>query len=205
MIEIDVKKRIKTYDGGDQLTIKTSFQSNAITALHGPSGVGKTTFLRVLAGLITPEEGMIRVNGQVWLDTKNNINLTPQQRRVGFVFQDYALFPTMTVEKHLQYVCDDEPYIKHLLEIGKMLPFLKHKPGQLSGGQQQRLAILRALSMKPSILLMDEPFSALDNALKTDLLSELKSLVSTQKMTCLIVTHYPFETNGFADHFYEFK
>lgn len=203
MIHIDIKKRIKTYNGSNLLRIKTSFALNSITQVLGLSGAGKTTFLKILAGLIHPEEGSIIVDNDIWLDTKAKIFLEPQKRKVGFVFQDYALFPNMTVEKHLLYGTQDTEYIKHLLKIGKMETFLHHKPRQLSGGQQQRLAILRALSPKPKVLLMDEPFSALDNALKLHIINDLRQLLKELEITCLVVTHQPFNNGEFAEHTFE--
>lgn len=204
MIEIDLIKKMKTYDGQGRLQIKTSFPSNRITTIHGPSGSGKTTFLRLIAGLSRPDEGTIKVNNQTWVDVEAGIFESPQIRACGFVFQDYALFPTMTVYEHLKYGATDENYIQRLLSIGQMQAFSKHKPAHLSGGQQQRLAILRALSARPKVLLMDEPFSALDAKLKSSLLPALKALITEAEITCLVVTHYPFETENFSDHFYDF-
>ena len=189
MIEIDITKRIKTYGGVVELRVKTSFQSQNITRIAGPSGAGKTTLLKVIAGLIQPENGTIKVDEEVWFDSSAKYSKRIQDRSVGFVFQDYALFPNMTVEQHLHYGSKDEDYISHLLEIGQMESFRKNIPKQLSGGQQQRLGILRALSTKPALLLMDEPFSALDQHLKTQLISNLKTLFQEQKTTVLLVTH----------------
>lgn len=203
MIEIDIQKRIKTYDGFHTLRVKTSFASAGVTQITGHSGAGKTTLLKILAGLIRPEQGTIRVEGQAWLDTKANLFLEAQKRNVGFVFQDYALFPHMTVEKHLLYGTNDGEYIRRLLSTGRMESFVQHKPRQLSGGQQQRLAILRALSTKPKLLLMDEPFSALDTALKTGIITDLKHLLTALNITCLVVTHQPFETRDFAEYSFE--
>lgn len=159
--------------------------------------------MRIIAGLIKPEQGKITVNENVWLDTSAHINLEPQKRNVGFVFQDYALFPNMTVTEHLHYGSGDGAYIDRLIKIGRLDAFRTHKPKHLSGGQQQRLAILRALATKPKFLLMDEPFSALDNVLKKEVMTDLKALFGELKMTCLIVTHHPLEAAGFAEHSFE--
>lgn len=202
MIQLDLTKKIKTHDGS-LLRISTRFATCRITQITGPSGAGKTTLLKMLAGLIQPDQGRIQVDDQVWLDTEKAICLEPQRREVGFVFQDYALFPHMTVEKHLLYGTRDEPYIRQLLQTGRLEPFRHHKPRQLSGGQQQRLAILRALSTKPKLLLMDEPFTALDNILKKALIADLKQLLTTMQTTCLVVTHQPFANGEFADDAFE--
>ncbi|NQX53330.1 ATP-binding cassette domain-containing protein [Pedobacter panaciterrae] len=200
MIEINIKKRVRIYNGTNLIQVKASFHHRHITQIIGPSGSGKTTLLKIIAGLIKPEEGKITVNENVWLDTKANRNLEPQKRSIGFVFQDYALFPNMTVIEHLQYGSNDAQYIDRLIAIGRLDAFRTHKPKHLSGGQQQRLAILRALSTKPSLLLMDEPFSALDNVLKKDVMTDLKTLFDELKITCLVVTHHPLETEGFAEY-----
>ncbi len=205
MIEVAITKQIKTYNGQQQLQISTSFATQATTQIFGPSGAGKTTFLKILAGLVQPEQGLIRVHQETWLDTNVGVGWSPQKRKVGFVFQDYALFPHLTVEQHLLYGTPDKAYIQRLLDLGRILPFQHHKPRQLSGGQQQRLALLRALSIKPQLLLMDEPFSALDHTLKQSMITDLKALLSELKMTCLVVTHYPAETGDLAQHTFELK
>jgi molybdate transport system ATP-binding protein len=203
MIEINIKKRVKTYKGADLIEVNASFHLQHITQITGPSGSGKTTLLRIIAGLIRPEEGKITVNEEVWLDTGANINLEPQKRNVGFVFQDYALFPNMTVIEHLQYGSGDTQYIDRLITLGRLEAFRTHKPKHLSGGQQQRLAILRALATKPGLLLMDEPFSALDSVLKKDVMTDLKELFAELEITCLVVTHHPLETDNFAEYSFD--
>lgn len=203
MIQVDIAKKIKTYQGFELLRVNTVFNSQQVTQILGISGAGKTTFLKILAGLVHTETGLITVDDISWLDTGKQLWLEPQKRNVGFVFQDYALFPNMTVLQHLQYGSDDEKYIDQLLALGRMASFKQHRPRQLSGGQQQRLGILRALSTKPKVLLMDEPFSALDKALRADLIPELRKLIHQQKITCLVVTHEPFGEGGFADYTFE--
>ncbi|QNK64208.1 ATP-binding cassette domain-containing protein [Pedobacter sp. PAMC26386] len=199
MIKATIHKKIKTYKGNSQLIVEAEFPLHSITRIHGSSGSGKTTFLKTLAGLITPEKGEIHAKGICWLDTVKKINWRPQQRRVGFVFQDYALFPNMTVQEHLQYATDDKLLIERLLRIGKMESFTQHKPQHLSGGQQQRLAILRALALKPELLLLDEAFSALDDELRNVLIVELKVLLKEFGTTTVIVSHHIQETVDFAD------
>ncbi len=189
MIEINITKRVKTYKGWEDLKIDTKFQSEKTTKIVGPSGAGKTTLLKMIAGLITPDAGTIRVNGIVWFDSENRLSRKIQERGVGFVFQDYALFPNMTVEEHLRYGTKDIAYHEKLLSLGEMEAFQKNIPAQLSGGQQQRLAILRALSTKPTLLLMDEAFSAMDQKLKSKMTTALTGLFRELKITVLMVTH----------------
>jgi molybdate transport system ATP-binding protein len=193
MIIIDIEKRLKAYSGTEVLRINKRFDTGSINLITGPSGVGKTTFLKMIAGLIRPDHGRIVVNEQIWFNAAEKINITPQQRRTGFIFQDYALFPNMTVRQHLNYATTDNSWIEQLLAIGKLNAFADHKPSHLSGGQQQRLAILRALAIKPKVLLMDEPFSALDVKTKTDLLADLNTLFKATGATVLIVSHNPHE------------
>jgi len=199
MIRVDIEKKLKAYGGQQVLKIAHEFPSGTITKIYGPSGAGKTTFVKIIAGLIKPEKGEITVEDTTWLDTASGISLSPQKRKVGFVFQNYALFPNMSVRQHLEYGSDDVQWISRLLAIGKLEIFADHKPEYLSGGQQQRLAILRALSIKPKILLMDEPFSALDPEMRSELIKELKLLWDEIGTTVLIVSHNLQELEGLTD------
>ena len=198
MIIFDIEKRLKAYGGQQVLKIAHQFPLGSITKIFGPSGAGKTTFLKIIAGLIKPEKGKITVDETVWLDTSSKISLSPQKRKVGFAFQNYALFPNMTMREHLQYATKDEAWISRLLRIGKLEAFSDHKPEYLSGGQQQRLAILRAMAIKPRLLLMDEPFSALDPEMRSELVKELSAVWKEQGTTVLIVSHNPQELDGLA-------
>ena len=199
MITVKINKKIKTYKGSSQLIVNAVFPPGTVTKVYGPSGAGKTTFLKIIAGLILPEEGMIKAGEDFWLDTTARINWKPQQRKVGFVFQDFALFPNMTVLQHLNYATADQVLINRLLEIGQMESFTHHRPRHLSGGQQQRLAILRALALKPMLLVMDEAFSALDDELRETLIVEMKLLLAEFGTTTIIVSHHAQETATFAD------
>lgn len=199
MIAIDIEKKLKAYRGQQVLKIDRQFPLGSITKIYGPSGAGKTTFLKAIAGLVQPEKGKIQFGDTVWLNTEARMSLSPQKRKVGFVFQDYALFPNMTVLEHLQYASPNDSWIARLLRVGKLETFTDHKPEYLSGGQQQRLAILRALAIKPKLLLMDEPFSALDPEMRTALIKELRAVWNEQGTTVMIVSHNPQELDGFTD------
>ena len=200
MIIVDIEKKLKAYHGQQVLKVAEKFPLGSITQISGPSGAGKTTFLKIIAGFIHPEKGSIVVDGVSWLDTASKTFVPPQKRMAGFVFQDYALFPNMTVKQHLEYATDDTGWIEKLLSIGKLETFVKHKPEYLSGGQQQRLAILRALAIKPKLLLMDEPFSALDPEMKSALIGELKVIFDELGLTVLIVTHNRQELDNISNH-----
>jgi len=197
MISIDIEKKLRAYKGQQVLKVAGQFADGSITKIYGPSGAGKTTFLKIIAGFVHPEKGSIIAGDTTWLDTSTPINLSPQKRKAGFVFQDYALFPNMNVQQHLEYASDDQPWIKRLLEVGKLETLTTHKPEYLSGGQQQRLAILRALATKPKLLLMDEPFSALDPEMKSGLIVNLNGLFKDLGTTVFIVSHNWQELEGF--------
>jgi len=198
MITIDIEKKMRAYEGHRLLQIKAEVTSNSITCITGPSGSGKTTLLKVVAGLTHPEKGKISVEDNLWLNTETKINLSPQKRKCGFVFQNYSLFPNMTVKQHLEYATNDEVWIDELLHFAKLETLTQHRPEYLSGGQQQRLGIIRALAIKPKVLLMDEPFSALDVEMRQLMIPQLKILIRKIKSTCLIVTHNPQELDGIA-------
>lgn len=198
MIEIDIEKKLNIYNGGQLLKFTGQLPLHTVTKITGPSGAGKTTLLKIIAGLTTPKQGRIIVNGSIWLDTEEKINLSPQKRLAGFVFQDYALFPHMTVLQHLQYATKDAQWINRLLHMAELTAFASHKPMHLSGGQQQRLAVIRALATKPKLVLMDEPFSALDIKTKLRFLPALNGLFAEMQTTAIIVSHYPHELDVFA-------
>lgn len=199
MIRLTIEKKLKAYHGQQVLQIDKQFATGSITKIYGPSGSGKTTFLKVIAGLTNPEKGIIIADGITWFDAAAKVNLPTQKRNVGFVFQQYALFPNMTVRQHLEYATADEPWIKRLLLLGKLDNLETHKPEYLSGGQQQRLAILRALATRPKLLLMDEPFSALDPKMKTELVAGLKIILQELGSTTLIVSHNPQELDDWVN------
>ncbi|GAA4099858.1 ATP-binding cassette domain-containing protein [Mucilaginibacter panaciglaebae] len=199
MISVAIEKELKVYRGRHILKVNYQFAPGSVTKIYGPSGAGKTTLLKIIAGLIHPEQGKIIAGKETWLDTTAGINLTPQKRMPGFVFQDYALFPNMTVAEHLAYASTDRAWIERLLQLGKLDSLADHKPIYLSGGQQQRLAVLRALAIRPKLLLMDEPFSALDPETKSELINGLKILFKEIVPTVLIVSHNPQELDGWAD------
>ena len=131
MIIVDIEKKLKAYHGQQVLKVAEKFPLGSITQISGPSGAGKTTFLKIIAGFIQPEKGSIVVDGVSWLDTASKTFVPPQKRMAGFVFQDYALFPNMTVKQHLEYATNDTAWIEKLLSIGKLETFVKHKPEYL--------------------------------------------------------------------------
>ena len=175
-----------------------------LLALVGHSGSGKTTILRTIAGLWGPTTARVRVDGITWLDTAAGVALAPHRRRVGVVFQDYALFPHMTAAENVMAALDG-PRAGRRVEAERILALVHldgladRRPAQLSGGEQQRVAVARALARRPLALLLDEPFSAVDSLTRTQLRAELAALRDDIRMPTLLVTHDLGEAIGLAD------
>lgn len=202
MIQIDLQKTLNSSEGKMDLQINLSLASGVFMALYGASGAGKTSLLSMLAGLLSPDKGMIEVNGQVWLDTHKKINLRVQDRKIAYVFQDYALFPNMTVQQNLQYALgkkQDKTIIAELIEMTELGDLQHQKPGALSGGQKQRVALARALVRKPDLLLLDEPLSALDAAMRFKLQDYIREMHLRFGLTTILVSHEISEIFRLAD------
>lgn len=189
---VDIKKDL----GG--FSLETKFEAGqGVTGILGASGCGKSMTLRCIAGIMKPDEGHIELDGTVFFDSEKRINLKPQQRRVGLLFQNYALFPNMTVQQNLMtglipYEKDKkkaETAIREMMEKFCLTGLEGHKPSQLSGGQQQRVALARIFLSKPRILMLDEPFSALDGYLRWSLEMELSEVLQEFGGSTLFVSH----------------
>lgn len=176
-----------------------------VTVLFGPSGGGKSMTLQAVAGLLRPDAGRIAINGHVLYDSEAGIHLPPQQRRVGFVMQDYALFPHMTIAQNIAYGLAGLPKSDRRQAVDKMLRLMEldgleaRRPSQLSGGQQQRVALARALVTRPQVLLLDEPLAALDVALRQGVRQELRKIQERFQVPILFVTHDLAEAHLLAD------
>lgn len=208
MIQMSIRQKLKMADGVGALAIDATFNEGEFIALMGKSGAGKTTLLRILSGLMMPEQGFIEVNGIIWLDTQKKISLPVQKRRIGFVFQDFALFPNMTVRENLAYAVgdhSDDLLIDRLLRMVDMPGLSERMPGTLSGGQQQRVALIRALARKPELLLLDEPMSALDGEMRSRLRDELMALHREFGLTTVLVTHDLADVYRLADRVIEIE
>jgi molybdate transport system ATP-binding protein len=202
VISIDVEKIMHSANGNMNLAIQTELKTGDLVALFGTSGAGKTTLLRMLAGLTNPDKGHIRFGAYVWFDSEKRINVPPQNRNISLMFQDYALFPNMTVEKNIQYgqMVKNEDSVNELLSVFGLIEFRKRKPTGLSGGQKQRVALARALARKPQLLLLDEPLSALDAEMRTALQNEILQAHQLLGGTTIMVSHDLCEVFRLADH-----
>lgn len=203
MIRINIIKKLHLPHGNGELKIDTEVEDQSFTALYGPSGAGKTSLLRIITGLLKPERGIIEVNGQTWLNTDKKINLPPQKRNIGFVFQDYALFPNMTVEENLRYALPPRQSplrLQELMATMNLQAWANLKPDVLSGGQKQRVALARALVREPEVLLLDEPLSALDDHTRLQLQQELLRVHQQYSLTTILVSHHLPEVFKLATH-----
>ncbi|SFB99380.1 ATP-binding cassette domain-containing protein [Spirosoma endophyticum] len=201
MIHIDITMPRLFAEGTGALQLQVALAPGSLTAVVGPSGSGKTTLLRVLAGLETPPTGRIDSNGTSWFDTSQRINLSPQQRSIGYVFQDTALFPNMSVRENIQYAAPSgqRQLADELIDATGLNSFINKKPTVLSGGQRQRVALARALVRRPQLLLLDEPFAALDPAAAQTLRQVLLDLHRTWGTTTLLVSHHDIDVQALAD------
>jgi molybdate transport system ATP-binding protein len=199
MLAVDVEKRL-----GD-MSIAARFESAAgVTALFGPSGAGKTTLINMIAGLVTPDRGKIALDDDVLFDSADGVDVPTHRRRIGYVFQEGRLFPHMSVAANLDYgrrmfglPHDDgeRERVINLLDIGHLL---ERRPGKLSGGERQRVAVGRALSMRPRLLLLDEPLASLDAARKREILPYLVRLRDEARVPMVYVSHQAGELRRIA-------
>jgi len=189
----DLQKTLGFFDGPGRLDVSLVLPKGQWAALVGPSGSGKTTLLRLLAGLTAAEHGVIMAGSTCWQDSARGVMLPTRQRRIGFVFQDHALFPHMTARRNLTFAQPrgaNEGEVDQLLEMVGLKALAERMPHQLSGGQQQRLALARALAARPRILLLDEPLSALDEQLRAEMQAVLGDVRARGLVEwCLMVTH----------------
>ena len=198
MIEIDVEKRVGNF------TLEAQFEapSSGVTALFGRSGSGKTTLIDMIAGLISPTRGRIVVDQQVMFDSEQHVDLPPEKRQLGYVFQEDRLFPHMSVASNLRYGHSDannDPDFNRIVELLGIGPLLDRRPGSLSGGEKQRVSIGRALLANPRLLLMDEPLASLDSARRNEILPFIEEFSCELNIPIIYVSHAMDEIIRLAD------
>lgn len=194
-ISASFRKRLKYFD----VDISLSCQTGKMMVMIGPSGGGKTTIIRMLAGLEEPDEGQIVFGDEVWFDSLRQINTKPQLRRLGYVFQDYNLFPHLNLFDNAAFAAADKKEVDALFDLFKISHLRKRKPHMVSGGERQRCAICQALARHPRLLLLDEPFSALDVITRRGLREEIKNLKGRLSCPIIYVTHDINEALFLAD------
>jgi molybdate transport system ATP-binding protein len=192
MIKLKFDKALIAPGGTLNLSVDCIINQGDFVTIYGPSGAGKTTLLRIIAGLIKPENGNITVGDQEWFDSHKSINLKPQERPVGLVFQDYALFPNMTVKQNINYALGGNKNVQAIAEVIELMnleDLINRQPDTLSGGQKQRVALARSLVKMPDILMLDEPMSALDHEMRHRIQNYLLEAHNKFKLTTILVSH----------------
>lgn len=202
MIEIDVNRIIKSKNHSFNLNCAFNVKSGSFVSVFGPSGAGKTTLIRLIAGLDKIDEGFIKIENSIWVDTNKKIYLKPQQRKIGMVFQKSTLFPNMTTRQNLKYALikgQNNQVIDELIETLELEDIIEKKPHQLSGGQQQKVALARALVQRPKVLILDEPFSAIDDEMRLKLQDYILKIHKKYKLTTFLISHNVAEVFKLSD------
>lgn len=202
MIRIELQKALDSAGGKMLMDISAAIPTGEFVAINGPSGAGKTSLLRMIAGFMMPDSGSILSGDETWFSKAKEVNLETQKRNIGFVFQDYALFPNMTVQGNLRYALakgQNRGVTDELLEMMELQSLRNSFPDKLSGGQKQRVALARSLVRKPRLLLLDEPLAALDTEMRRKLQVLLHTAHREFGLTTLMVSHDVAEVFNLAD------
>ncbi|MFS2007633.1 sulfate/molybdate ABC transporter ATP-binding protein [Duganella sp. CT11-25] len=208
-IKVDISKTLRSDTRTFQLDVRFESASPRVV-IYGPSGAGKSQLLKAVAGLMTPDRGRIELAGRSLFNSNGGIDVASQQRRVGYLFQDYALFPHLNVRQNIGFGLQrgwrnplsrvDGQRIGYWLQAFELDHVAQQYPHQLSGGQRQRVALARALAPQPSALLLDEPFAALDPGLRERMRAELDALQRRLAIPMMLITHDPEDVRVFGEH-----
>ncbi|ASW02227.1 sulfate/molybdate ABC transporter ATP-binding protein [Paraburkholderia aromaticivorans] len=208
LLAVDIRKTFQSAER--RFTLEVAFEAaSQRVVLFGPSGAGKSLTLQAIAGLLRPDEGAITLHGNALFDSARGIDLKPQARKIAYLFQDYALFPHLNVRQNIGFGLQHgwlnpraritHPQIDYWLDALELTSVAANHPAQLSGGQKQRVALARALVAQPRLLLLDEPFSALDSALRQRMRRELSELQTRLDIPMVLITHDPDDVAAFGD------
>nr|WP_310182888.1 ATP-binding cassette domain-containing protein [Duganella sp. 3397] len=209
VINVDIRKTLRSGDRVFELEARFASASNRVV-IYGPSGAGKSQLLKAVAGLMTPDHGRIDLAGRCLFDAGAGVDISPQQRRVAYLFQDYALFPHLNVRQNIAFGLQrgwrnplagvDVEAVRYWLAAFELDHVAQQLPHQLSGGQRQRVALARALAPQPGALLLDEPFAALDPGLRERMRAELDALQRRLAIPMILITHDPEDVRAFGEH-----
>ncbi|WP_315387702.1 ATP-binding cassette domain-containing protein [uncultured Stenotrophomonas sp.] len=211
-LDLDIRRRFSA--PGQQFELDVQLQcTQRQVVLFGPSGAGKSLTLKAIAGLLRPEAGHVRLGGMNLFDAGQGVNLPPQQRRLGYLFQDYALFPHLTVRQNIAFGLrrgwfnpsrrEQDPEVERWMAALRIEHLAQMLPAQLSGGQRQRTALARSLVTRPQALLLDEPFAALDHDLRAHLRQELQEVLDATDVPLLLISHDPADVAMFGQQVVE--
>ncbi|OZI36602.1 ABC transporter ATP-binding protein [Bordetella genomosp. 1] len=213
-IAIDVRKTLVSGERRFELDVRLRTDARRVV-LFGPSGAGKSQTLRAVAGLMRPDAGRIEVNGHLLFDAERHVWVAPQARRVAYLFQDYALFPHLTVAQNIAFGLKSgwfnpgrravPPAARRWVEAFELEPVLQSYPAEISGGQRQRVALARALSARPELLLLDEPFSALDATLRQKMRADLRALQESLDVPMMLITHDPADVQALGEAVFDLR
>lgn len=199
ILDVDIQKKLEFFELDIKFTV-----GNGLLAIQGMSGSGKTTILNCISGIKTADKGHIRLNNKIFFSSNDNVNMKIKDRNVGYVFQNYALFPHMTVKENILFgvnkkYTDYEKELSYISDMMKIRHLMDKYPSEISGGEKQRVAFARAMIIRPDILLLDEPFSALDEDLKEDIYKDLLNIKKSQNIPIILITHNKNEAKILAD------